>query len=152
MDGTGLQSIFDYNWLRGFHLIFVIAWMAAFVMLPRLYAYQTGSVPGGELDQKMTVAARNLVRIIFTPSLIVVWVLGLLLLWLYHPEWTREGWLHIKLALVLGLSGLHGWLIGQGRKLAAGERRYSEKFWRLLNEAPFLVAIAVVLLATVKPF
>lgn len=152
MDAATLQQYLDYNWLRGLHIIFVIAWMAAFVMLPRLYAYQTGAVKGGELDQKMTVAAGNLIRIIFTPSLIAVWALGLLLIAAYHPSWTQEGWLHLKLALVLALSGLHGWLIAQGRKLAAGERPYSEKFWRLLNEAPFLVAIAVVLLATLKPF
>jgi putative membrane protein len=152
MDAETLRGIFDYNWLRGLHIIFVIAWMAGFLMLPRFYAYQTGAVKGGELDQKMTVAARNLVRIIFTPSLIAVWTLGLLLIWIYHPQWTQEVWLHIKLTLVLGLSGLHGWLIGQGRKLAAGERPRSEKFWRLLNEVPFLVAIAVVLLATLKPW
>jgi protoporphyrinogen IX oxidase len=142
----------DYHLLRGLHIIAVIAWMAGFLMLPRFYAYQTGAVPGGELDKKMTVAAASLRKIIFTPSLIVVWALGIALIWLYHPQWMIEAWLHVKLALVLSLSGLHGWLIGQGRKLAAGERPRSEKFWRLLNEAPFLVAIAVVLLATLKPF
>lgn len=152
MDGQSLQPYLDYNWLRGLHIIFVIAWMAGFLMLPRLYAYQTGALKGGELDQKMTVASRNLIRIIFTPALVVVWVLGLLLIYVYHPNWTQEIWLHIKLSLVLGLSGLHGWLVAQGRKLAAGERPRSEKFWRLLNEVPFLVAIAVVLLATLKPF
>lgn len=142
----------DYNLLRGLHIIAVIAWMAGFLMLPRFYAYQTGAQPGGELDKKMIVASASLRKIIFTPSLIIVWVLGITLIWQYHPNWVHEAWLHTKLALVLGLSGLHGWLIAQGRKLAAGERPRSEKFWRLLNEVPFLVAIAVVLLATLKPF
>jgi putative membrane protein len=151
MDVESIRSVLDYNLLRGLHIIFVIAWMAGFLMLPRFYAYQTGAIAGGELDQKMTVASRNLIRIIFNPSLLVVWALGLILIWLYHHNWTQEAWLHLKLTLVLGLSGLHGWLVAQGRKLAAGERPRSEKFWRMLNEVPFLVAIAVVLLATLKP-
>jgi protoporphyrinogen IX oxidase len=60
--------------------------------------------------------------------------------------------MHAKLALVILLSGLHGYFVAEGKRLARGERRRSEKFWRMINEAPFLIAIIVVILAVVEPF
>ena len=148
-----------FNLVRGLHIVSVMAWIAGMVMLPRFYAYQTGSQPGGELEAKMIEAARKLRFIIITPSMILAWGFGI---WLFilHREGDWGGglltgvphWFWAKLLLVLTLSAYHGYLIGQGRKLAAGERRHSEKFWRMMNEVPFLIAIAVVLLATVEPF
>jgi putative membrane protein len=145
-------TLLDYNWLRAIHLLAVIAWMAGLLMLPRFYAYQTGSVAGGELDKKMIDAAASLRKIILTPALIVTWVLGVLLL--ASSNWVQlsMGWMHVKLTLVLLLSGYHGYLVAEGKRLARGERRRSEKFWRMTNEVPFLIAIAVVILAVVEPF
>ena len=152
----------SYDLARGLHIIAVIAWMAGLLMLPRLYAYQSGSEPGGELEKKMIVAAGALRRIILTPALILTWGLGLYLLGSYLiGDWSGgpariaarvPAWFWVKLVLVLTLSGYQGYLFAEGRRLGRGERRRSERFWRTANELPFLIAIAVVLLATLEPW
>ena len=108
-----------------------------------------------------THAARSLRAIILAPSLVLAWAFGIFLFATYITgDWNRAlpeimagvpHWFWGKLLLVLGLSGYHGYLIAAGRKLAAGQRPHSEKFWRLMSEVPFLVAIAAVLLATLEP-
>ncbi|MET0182945.1 MAG: CopD family protein [Caulobacterales bacterium] len=152
----------SYDLVRALHIISVIAWMAGMLMLPRLYAYQTGAVPGGELEQKMIAASKALRNIILTPSMILAWVFGLHLFATYIiGDWSvgffpalahTPHWFWAKFALVLALSGYHGFLVSAGKKLAKGERPYSEKFWRMTNEIPFLIAIAIVLLVTLEPF
>ena len=156
-----MDHVIGYDLARGLHIIAVIAWIAGLLMLPRFYAYATSSQPGGELDQAMLKAARSLRLIILTPSLILAWSFGLFLFATYiSGDWTRPvaeviatvpHWFWAKLLLVLGLSGYHGFLSAEGRRLAQGQRRHSEKFWRLMSEIPFLVAIAAVLLATLEP-
>lgn len=156
-----MTHLIGYDLARGLHIIAVIAWIAGLLMLPRFYAYISSSAPGGELEQTMLKAARNLRLIILTPSLIMAWAFGIFLFATYIVgSWEQPlpeviarvpHWFWGKLLLVLGLSGYHGFLSAQGRKLAAGQRLHSEKFWRRMSEIPFLVAIAVVLLATLEP-
>jgi putative membrane protein len=145
------MSFDAYNLARALHILAVIAWMAGMLMLPRFYAYQTESEPGGELDRKMIEAAGKLRSIILTPAMVTTWILGLYLVASYHREHLLAFWLVAKVSLVLAMSGLHGFYVAQGRKLARGERPRSAKFWRMINEVPFLLAIAIVLLVTLKP-
>jgi len=140
-----------YDLARGLHIIAVIAFVAGMLMLPRYYAHITDAQRGGELETKMLAAAAKLRAIIVNPSIIVVWVLGLWLLVQFDLPRIGEPWLIAKLALVTGLSGLHGYFISEGKRLARGERRRTARFWRMIGEVPFLVAIVVVLLATVEP-
>jgi putative membrane protein len=152
----------DYNLVRGLHIIAVIAWVAGLLMLPRFYAYIMGSQPGGELEAAMLKAANSLQRIILLPSLLLAWVFGLLLL-SFQSGFAGvddafsvrlgavELWIWGKLFLVLLLSGYHGFLSAEGRRISQGQRRYAEKFWRLMSEVPFLVAIAAILLVTIEP-
>jgi putative membrane protein len=140
-----------YNLARALHILAVIAWMAGMLMLPRFYAYQTESEPGGELERKMIEAAGKLRSIILTPAMVTTWALGLYLAFSYHHEHLLAFWLVAKVTLVLALSALHGFYVAQGRKLARGERPRTAKFWRMINEVPFLLAIAIVLLVTLKP-
>lgn len=149
---NALSAVLDYDWMRALHVIVVLALMAGLLMLPRFYAYQTGSEPGGELDRKMIEAAQKLKTIILTPALVLTWVFGLLTSAASNWIQFQMGWMHAKLALVIILSGLYGYYVAEGRRLARGERRRSEKFWRMMNEVPFLIAIAVVILAVVEPF
>jgi protoporphyrinogen IX oxidase len=142
----------DPEWMRALHIISVIALMAGLLMLPRFYAYQTGSEPGGELEKKMIEASSKLRTIIVNPALIATWVFGIAILATSNWIHLQMAWMHAKLALVLILSGLHGYYSIEGKRLAKGERRRSEKFWRMMNEVPFLIAIAVVILAVVEPF
>ncbi|MGE0829531.1 MAG: CopD family protein, partial [Hyphomonadaceae bacterium] len=119
---------------------------------PRLYAYQCEAAPGGELEKKMIEAARRLRVIILTPALVLTFGLGLLLCMERAPAGAPPLWLSLKLVLALALAGLHGFMAAEGRRLAKGERRRSARFWRMLGEAPMVIAIAIVLLAVLEPF
>ena len=156
-----MDHAIGYDLARGLHIIAVIAWIAGLLMLPRFYAYITVSQPGGELEAAMLKAARSLRAIILGPSMVLAWAFGLFLFATYIiGDWSRPPgdilaavphWFWAKLILVLGLSGYHGFLSSEGRRIAAGERRHSERFWRLMSEVPFLAAIGAVLLATLEP-
>ena len=156
-----MEHVIGYDLARGLHIIAVIAWIAGLLMLPRFYAYISASQPGGELEAAMLKAARNLRLIILGPSIVLAWSFGIFLFATYIAgDWNRPlgdiiagapHWFWAKLALVVGLSGYQGFLSAEGRRLAKGERRHTERYWRLMSEVPFLVAIAAVLLATLEP-
>ena len=142
----------SFDFIRAMHIISVIAWVAGMLMLPRLYAYQSESEPGGELDKKMREAARRLRVLILTPSIVLSFAFGLMLYVLRVPAGTAPPlWLALKLMLALSLAALHGYFVSEGRRLAKGERRRTARFWRLIGEAPFLLAAAIVLLAVLEP-
>jgi protoporphyrinogen IX oxidase len=148
---TAIRDFLDYDLLRGLHIISVIAWMAAMLMLPRFFAYQSESARGGELERQMIDASRRLMTIIMNPAMIATWVFGLLLLWKIGFVTLLQPWLAIKFALVLVLSGIHGVFSRVRKQFAAGARPKSSRYWRLMNEVPFVIAIIVVLMATVQP-
>jgi protoporphyrinogen IX oxidase len=153
-----MEHLIGYDLARGLHIIAVIAWIASLLMLPRFYAYITASQAGGEMEAAMLKAARSLRSIILGPSLVLSWAFGLFLFTTYViGDWSRPDlveqlkfWVWAKLVLVLGLSGYQGFLSAEGRRLAQGERRRSERFWRIMSEVPFLAAIAIVLLVTLN--
>jgi len=144
-----------YPWIEAAHIVFVIALMAGLLVYPRYKIHQLSSRPGEPLFETMKDASARLKRIILNPSLILVWVLGILMVYL---DWQRGGqillqpWFHTKLLLVLGISGLHGYFIGLGRKVDNVTGTVQAKQLRMLNEVPFLLMIGVVILVIVKPF
>ncbi len=140
-----------YVWLKAFHIISVVFWMAAMLYLPRLYVYHSTAEPGGELETALKTQERNLLKIIMNPASIAVWLFAVLMLWA-RPQLFGAGWFHIKLALVIGLTGLHHYYASAFKRFDRGERPRSERFWRIINEAPALTTIGVVILAVVKPF
>ncbi|USI74235.1 CopD family protein [Sphingomonas morindae] len=139
-----------YLWVKAAHLIFVIFWMAGLFMLPRYAIYQAECAPGSPEDRAWVARLVRLRRIIVTPAMIAVWLLGLALA--LHIDAFAQGWFHAKLALVLLLSAYHGWAVGLSRKLARGWRPASTRGLRLANEVPSLATILIVLLVIVKPF
>ena len=139
-----------YQWLLAFHIIAVIAWMAGMLYLPRLFVYHCEADPGSRQSETFKVMERRLLRAIINPAMILTWVLGLWLAW--KGGWFAAPWLHVKLALVLGMMGVHGILTKYVREFAADKRRKSQKFFRVLNEVPTVLLILIVILATVKPF
>ena len=139
-----------YAWLKAGHIIFVIFWVAGMFMLPRFYIYHQEAAPGSDEEKRWIDRERKLRTIIITPSMILVWVFGLSLMWVTRA-WEM-GWFQLKLALVLALSGYHGWMVGYGRKLARGERPVSGRSLRLMNEIPGLAVVLIVILVVVRPF
>jgi putative membrane protein len=144
-----------YQWIKAFHIIAVIAWMAGMLYLPRLFVYHCAAEKGSIQSETFKVMERRLLRAIITPAMIATWVLGLWLAW-HGPDsrygWFASGWLGAKLMLVLVLSGLHGFLARWVKDFAADSNRHSQKFYRIINEVPTVLMIAIVILAVVKPF
>ena len=139
-----------YYWLKAGHLIFVIFWMAGLFMLPRQMVYMHESAPGSAEEALWAKRSGLLRKVILTPSLIAVWVFGLLLA--YSIGAFSQGWFHAKFLLVILLSGYHGWMVANAKKMARGERPLSEKTLRLVNEVPGVAAVLIVILVVIKPF
>lgn len=140
-----------YLWIKSFHLIMVIAWMAGMMYLPRLFVYQHQSAQGGEAEKYFIQMQRRLLKGIINPSMVLVWVLGIVMLYA-NPAILSEAWFHVKLALVTAISAVHGYYAAARRRFEKGERPRSERFWRIMNEVPFLAMIVIVILVIVKPF
>lgn len=143
-----LSSI--YLFLKAGHVIFMVFWLAGLFMLPRQCIYMLDHAPGSEGEAKWADRMGKLRKIILTPSMIIVWVLGLSLA--YAGGWFNSGWLHAKLTLVLVLTGYHGWLVGQTKKMARGERPLTEGRLRMIGEVPGLLLVVIVVLVYIKPF
>jgi putative membrane protein len=139
-----------YEWLKAGHVIFVIFWIAGMLMLPRFYVYHQESAPGSDEERRWIEREKKLRRIIITPAMIAVWVLGLTLAWTIQA-WT-QGWFLAKFALVVALSGYHGWMIDYGKKLEQGSRPVGGGALRMMNELPAIAVVLIVVLVIVKPF
>ncbi|BDI59804.1 CopD family protein [Qipengyuania nanhaisediminis] len=137
-------------WLEVGHIVFVVFWLAGLFMLPRQCIYMLDHAPGSPGEAKWAERMGKLRRIILTPSIVAVWLFGLTLA--IALGYFSSGWLHAKLALVLALSGYHGWLVAQAKKMARGERPLGEKTLRLMGEVPGLLLVLIVVLVVIKPF
>ena len=139
-----------YPWAKAIHIIAVIAWMAGMLYLPRLFVYHVDAEKGSVQSETFKVMERRLLRGIINPAMIVTWVFGLWMAWKIFD--FQGGWLHAKIALVLVLSGLHGYLAGAVRKFAEDKNEKPARHWRIVNEIPTLLMIVIVILVVVKPF
>jgi protoporphyrinogen IX oxidase len=139
-----------YEWLKAFHVIAIIAWMAGMLYLPRLFVYHCEAEPGSKQSETFKVMERRLLKAIINPAMTVSWVLGIWLVW--QGGWYLSGWFHAKLVLVLALSGMHGAFVRWVRDFAADKNQHSHKFYRIINEVPTILMIGIVLLVVVKPF
>ncbi len=148
-----------YDLARGLHILAVIAWMAGLLFLPRLYAYdaeQAGKPEPlrAEMQALLRLWQTRMLRIILNPAMILAWLFGL---WLIHLDvqmrgasFLAEPWMIVKLVGVLLLSGWHGFLSAEKKRIAAGTSRKTGKFWRMTNEVPFALAIVMVLSVTTE--
>jgi len=138
-----------YEWLRALHIISVVFWMAGMFMLPRYFAYHAEVTPGSPEDRAWIERERRLLRIIVNPSMMAAWLFGIGLLSVIG---ITGGWIHAKLALVVGLTGLHHLFSRWRKRFERGENRKDSRFYRMVNEIPTLATIAIVILAVVEPF
>lgn len=141
-----------YPWIKAFHVISIVTWMAGLFYLPRLYVYHAErGVPGGELSETLKVMEFKLLKYIMNPAMIASWVFGLCLV--FTPgvlDWSA-GWFHIKLTFVILLSAFQGWLGARGRDFARDQNRISGRTYRLMNEVPTIALIVIVIMVIVRP-
>ena len=140
-------------WVKAFHIIAVVCWFAALFYLPRLFVYHCQALAQGDNtgSERFKIMERKLYRGIMTPSMVMALVLGL---WLLADRWETyfkgAGWMHIKLTLVILLIGYHHVCGFYLKKFAQDKNTKSERFYRLFNEAPVFILVAVIILVTLK--
>lgn len=138
-----------YLTLKIVHILAFVSWMAAILYLPRLFINHVHAMPGGELDEQLKGMERRLVKAIMTPAMLVTWIAGL---WLSFEigAWS-EGWFHVKLLCVLGLTVMHFVFAGDLRRFASGLNERSTRTFRILNEVPTLLMVVIVVMVVAKP-
>ena len=138
------------DWIKAFHVISVIAWMSGMFYLPRLFVYHTETTLGSPESERFKVMERRLLKAIINPAMIATWIFGLTLAWLTAAY--KEHWFEAKFALVVVMSGLHGYFVGRVRAFAEDRNDKPARFYRILNEVPPLLMVFIVILVIVKPF
>ena len=139
-------------YIKTFHVIAIIAWMAGLLYLPRLFVYHAQSKVGSEQSETFKVMEHRLLRLITTPAMLASWVLGLTLAFSGVIDWSRDGWFHAKLVLVVMLSAYHGCLAMWTKDFALDRNTRSARFYRIANEVPTILMIFIVILVVVRPF
>ena len=137
-------------WIKALHIIAVIAWMAGMLYLPRLFVYHCDAPASSPQSEMLKVMEGKLLRVIVNPAMIAVWVLGLTLA--YVTGAYVETWFQIKFVLVISMSGLHGFFAATVNRFALDANTRPQRFYRIINEVPMVLLIAIVILAVVKPF
>ena len=139
-----------YLWLKALHVIAVIAWMAGILYLPRLFVYHAMQVPGSEMSEIFKVMERRLLRYIMNPAMIISFFLGGWLI-IINPDLLEESWMQFKIIALVIMTGVHASLSRWRRFFAIDKNSFSPRFFRIINEAPTVLMIVIVLLAVVKP-
>jgi putative membrane protein len=139
-------------YVKAFHVIAIIAWMAGLLYLPRLFVYHAMSKTGSERSETFKIMERRLLRYIVTPAMLAAWALGLILAFSGRIDWRQDGWFHAKLLLVILLSGFSGVVAKWTRDFAADRNTRPARFYRVANEVPTVLMILIVILAVVRPF
>ena len=141
-----------YPWIKALHIAAVISWMAGMFYLPRLFVYHAERAEvGGELDRTFQVMEEKLLRVIMGPALIVSWVAGLLMMAAGAFDWGSV-WAWVKLAGVVAMTGMHGWLAARRRDFAEGRNTRSGRSYRIANEVPTVLMLLIVVAVVVRPF
>lgn len=140
-----------YLIIKSLHLISVISWMAGMLYLPRLFVYHADAPKGCELSETLKVMERKLLRFIMNPAMIATFVFGIWMV-LLNPDLMKQGWMHAKLALVLGMGAAHGILSAHRKRFATDSNVKSAKFFRIFNEVPTVLLIMIVFLVILKPW
>ena len=138
-----------YLVLKSLHIIAVIAWMAGMLYLPRLYVYHADAKPGSPQSETFKVMERRLLRAIINPAMVATWVFGLSIA--YLQDYWLQGWFILKFVLVLALSGVHGAFSRWRKDFEADRNTRPARFYRIWNEVPTLLMIAIVFVVVLKP-
>jgi putative membrane protein len=139
-----------YLWIKAFHIIAVVSWMAGMLYLPRLFVYHAASKPGSEQSETFKVMERRLLNFIMNPAMALTWILGIVLL--IEGHWIAATWFHLKFALVIAMSVMHGLFSHYVTDFSRDRNAHTQKFFRILNEIPTVLLILIIILAVVKPF
>lgn len=143
--------LYNYEWLRAFHIMSVIAWMAGMFYLPRLYVYHVAAEKGSVQSETFKLMERRLLRLIINPAMIASWAFGIAML-IGNPTLLQEGWMHVKLTCLVLMQLTHALYARCRRWFEKDQNTKSDKFYRWINEIPTVLMIIIVIMAVVQPF
>ncbi|HEY9906080.1 MAG TPA: protoporphyrinogen oxidase HemJ [Thermosynechococcaceae cyanobacterium] len=143
-----------YYWFKAFHIVGFVTWFGGLFYLPRLFIYHQEANEQAEparsiLKQQFQIMEQRLYGIIMTPGMLLTIAMAIALIYT-EPQVLHETWLHIKLALVLGLIGYHHYCKRLMKQLAADECKFSSNQLRAVNEVPTVFLVLVVMLGIFK--
>ncbi len=141
-----------YAWLKALHLLADFAWMAGLLYLPRLYVYHCQAARGSVESERFKIMERRLLKGIVLPSMIAAWVFGILLVLTPGVIDWHAGWWHVKLLMVLLMSGFTGAASRWRRDFLEDRNRRTARFYRVANEIPALLLVVIVIMVIVRPF
>ena len=136
-------------WLKAFHVVFVVTWFAGLFYLPRLFVYHVVTTDQISLDRFVVMERRLFKMMTLGATLAAVFGISMIVA---APAYLHFHWLHAKLTLVTVLIAYHIWCHFLMVALREGRNQHSQRFFRMFNEAPALLLIAIVILVVVKPF
>jgi putative membrane protein len=139
-----------YLWVKAFHVLAVIAWMAGIFYLPRLFVYHADAAKGSDKSETFKVMERRLYNAIMTPAMIATWLAGIVLATSAHL-WSAH-WLDVKLLFVIALTAFHIWLGRRLTEFAEDRNTRPARLYRMVNELPTLILIVIVVMVIVRPF
>jgi len=140
------------EWVKALHVISVIAWMAGIMYLPRLFVYHADAAIGSEKSETFKVMERRLYRGITSPAMVASWIFGLWMAFGFGVVDFSQGWMWLKAAAVIALSGIHGYFGTLLKAFQEDRNTKSARFFRSINEIPFVFAIIIVIAVIVRPF
>jgi putative membrane protein len=141
-----------YLWVKAFHVISMIAWMAGTFYLPRLFVYHCMVTPGTPESERFKVMERKLFKQIINPAIMATWGFGILLVLTPGIIDWHAGWWHVKLLMVLLMSGFHGALSKWRRDFLEDRNTRPQRFYRIANEVPTVLMFIIVIMVIVRPF
>ena len=141
-----------YSWIKAFHIISVISWMAGLFYLPRLFVYHAEKAEvGSDMDQTFKTMEQKLLKVIMGPAMMASWIFGLLLIGMGGFDFGSL-WSWIKLFAVFAMTGSHIWLSARQKEFEAGENKRSGQTYRIANEVPTVLMFIIVIAVIVRPF
>ncbi len=135
-------------WLKAFHIVFVVSWFAGLFYLPRLFVYHCATTDAPGLARFAIMERRLFFLMSLAGALAIAFGLSMIAV---APVFLTFAWLQIKLVLVAVLIGYHLWCYALMRALIEARNSHSHRWFRVFNEVPTLLLIAIVVLAVVKP-
>lgn len=138
-------------YVKALHIIALVAWFAGLFYLPRLFVYHSEAKDNISIE-RFKIMEKRLYYAITWPSALLTTLLGCWLITYNFGYYLKAGWMHAKLSLVVLLWGYH-LACGHYLKLfAKNKNSRNTRFYRMFNEFPTLLLVAIVLLVVVKPF
>lgn len=139
-----------YLILKALHIIAFTAWMAGMFYLPRIFVYHSDKNLDTKIYEKFLIMEKKLIKIIMNPAMIITWFLGILLI-INNYSYITELWLQVKIALVIIMSATHGFYSYCFKQFLFKQNTFSHKFFRIINEVPTILLIAIVFLVILGP-